>query len=143
MAKLIDKPFINIVLGAVAGSLVEGTGIIDYGLKQVGAYYSYDIRDAQGVYILGVGTGDVLNTAIGVLLKYYAKKKDKVRLNDIADGYICGIIGAKMGELYPYIMAQYGMTPTRYRTRTPTAPSQLRRPATPTTRTLGKYVVTA
>jgi len=94
------------IVGAAAGGMVEATGIIDYALEKVGANYTWDIKDAQGTWIWGWSLAEPIDLLIGLLVTVYGKKKANTFLTRFGTGYMCGVLGTKLGELYPYFWKQ-------------------------------------
>lgn len=131
---MFNKKFVYTLTGAVSGGLVEGLGVTDIVLKQIpGTLQAVEWRDANGVWIWGFGTGDLIDIILGLGIKYYAYKKGKPNLDDFANGWLAGVIGTKLGELYLYVNSQYisKVTPAKIST------------GSPSTLTRSKYVITA
>jgi hypothetical protein len=63
-------------IGALAGTAFDL--LIDFPLSDAGAYYAWVIRDAEGRYVWGVGTGDVLGAAVGGGLAVAGKSLEEV-----------------------------------------------------------------
>ena len=106
------KPVAYVLAGAVAGGLVEASGIIDYALEKVGAYYKWDIVDKTGTWIWGISTAEPVNIAIGLITTVYGVKKGNEIITTFGAGYLAGILGAKLGELFPYMWKQLHPTTT-------------------------------
>lgn len=132
------KPIAYVLAGAAAGGLVEASGIIDYALEKVGAYYKWDMVDAQGNWIWGISTAEPVNIAIGLITTVYGVKKGNEIITTFGAGYLAGILGAKLGELFPYMWKQLHPTTPTARLSSPQGQASNTRLQFPTV-SVGKY----
>jgi hypothetical protein len=98
-----------VAIGALAGTAFDL--VIDFPLSDAGALYAWVIRDAQGRYVWGVGTGDVLGAAVGGGLALAGKILKKTTLKDLGLGWLLGLGCIKIGELYNYLTAVKPIAP--------------------------------
>jgi hypothetical protein len=104
------KPLVG---GALAGTVFDLA--IDFPLSSVGALYAWQFRDAQGRYVWGIGTGDILGAALGsglVLVGKYALKGKRLSsaLKDAGLGWLLALGCIKIAELYTYLGTVYPTT---------------------------------
>jgi hypothetical protein len=100
---------LSTVIGAVSGTVFDL--LIDFPLSDLGAYYAWQIRDAAGRYVWGVGTGDLLGAAIGSGLTaagHFLKIGD---LKEAGLGWLLALGCIKLSELYTYLTAIKPVTP--------------------------------
>jgi len=95
-----------LVAGALAGTAFDLA--IDFPLSDVGAYYAWVFRDAEGRYVWGIGTGDILGVALGsglILVGKYALKGEWLSsaLKDAGLGWLLALGCIKIAELYGYL----------------------------------------
>lgn len=94
-----------LVGGALAGTLFDL--IIDFPLSDIGAAYAWVVRDAEGRYVWGIGSGDVLGYVVGGGLwlagNFFVKGKVGSNLKDAGLGWLLALTSIKIGELYNYL----------------------------------------
>lgn len=111
------KPLVG---GALAGTVFDLA--IDFPLSSVGAYYAWQFRDAQGRYVWGIGSGDMLGAAIagGLMLvgKYALEGKGLgSALKDAGLGWLLALGCLKIGELYGYLATVRPISPVTLGTK--------------------------
>jgi hypothetical protein len=100
--------WLSIVGGALTGTAFDL--LIDFPLSEVGALYALQIRDAEGRYVWGIGTGDVLGAAIAsglALGGHYLAVREKTAagedLKNAGLGWLLALGSIKISELYSYL----------------------------------------
>jgi hypothetical protein len=101
------KEWVPIVEGALTGTIFDL--LIDFPLSEVGALYAWQIKDAEGRYVWGIGTGDVLGAVIAsglALGGHYLETKGETTgeaLKNAGLGWLLALGSIKIGELYGYL----------------------------------------
>ncbi len=98
-----------LVGGALAGTVFDL--LIDFPLYKLGAFYAWVIRDREGRYVWGVGTGDVLGAAVGGGLFLAGEYFLKGALKNAGLGWLLALGCIKISELYHTLKAYYPIEP--------------------------------
>lgn len=101
MKSLADVELKNIVVGGLAGTVFDM--VIAIPLDAAGLYHAIDFRDADDVYIWGIGTGDVLTAAVGGIMALAGEQIKNEDLKEAGLGWLLSIGLFKLGELGGYI----------------------------------------
>lgn len=89
------------------------------GLAEVGAHLSlshvlkytvggnpvFQIRDAQGIYVWGVGGDNIINASIGAGLYLVGRKTGRDKLLRMGEGWLFALGITKLSELWLYLTA--------------------------------------
>jgi hypothetical protein len=101
------KEWIPIVEGALSGTIFDL--LIDFPLSKIGAYYAWQIKDPEGRYIWGIGTGDIIGATIAsglALGGHYLATVGELTgeaLKNAGLGWLLALGSIKIGELYLYL----------------------------------------
>lgn len=101
------EDLLPLVGGALGGTVFDL--IIDFPLSDAGLLGAWQIRDAEGRYIWGIGTGDILGLGIGgglTLGGHFLAEKGKPvgeKLRNAGIGWLLALTCIKIAELYGYL----------------------------------------
>jgi len=95
----------NLALGQLAG--VCSDVLIDVPLEAAGLLKALEFRDQNGIWVWGVGTGDVTNAVIGASMFKYGAYKGNTFLKDFGLGWLLALGFFKFAELVGYLYRYY------------------------------------
>jgi len=90
----------NVILGLLGGATSDL--IIDFPLDYVGAFKTWDFLDADGVWIWGISTSEIINLLAGAAMVLLGGKKNK-SIQEAGFGWLLSIGIIKLSEIYHYL----------------------------------------
>lgn len=90
----------NLIFGLLGGATSDL--LIDFPLDYVGAFKTWDFLDANGIWIWGISTSEIINLLAGVAMVLFGGKKHKA-IQEAGIGWLLSIGIIKLSELYSYL----------------------------------------
>ena len=105
MKRLAEVDLKNTVLGLVAGTVFDA--VIDVPLDSAGLLQAWVIRDPNGIYVWGVGTGDMLTAGVGAGITVAGRYMNMKYLKEAGLGWLLALGLTKLGELVGYLRRKW------------------------------------
>lgn len=102
--------FVNVALGGLGALITDIT--IDVPLDAIGFRPTWDLKDAEGNWIIGFGPGEIVNAGIGAGMVIGGDQLKKAALVEAGLGWLLGLSIAKLSELHRYIWLKWQETKT-------------------------------
>lgn len=112
------EDLVPLVGGALGGTVFDL--LIDFPLSDAGLFGAWRFRDAEGRYMWGIGTGDLLGFGIGGALTFgghLLAKRGRPRGETIRNagiGWLLGLTCIKIAELYGYLTTIKPIVPIEF-----------------------------
>lgn len=124
LRSLKEANLINVGLGALGG--ITSDLLIDIPLSAAGLLKALEWKDAQGRWIWGIGTGDVVNFAAGAGMAIAGVELKKKDLTEAGLGWLLAAGISKVSELYGYLSYLFNVHVTGAQYTQPSIPSEQR-----------------